>query len=172
MDAIEHYRKLFKYDRWANAEVLHTLRDGSTTEAAGSAGPSAEAVRQALKRLAHIVGAEWIWLARLNLPAHTMSVWPELDLEQCGRQFETLGDAWDGYLAGLDAAGLEKTIDYTNSKGQPWRSRVEDVLAHVVMHSAYHRGQIAVEMRAAGLNPAYTDFIEAVRTGKIEPSSH
>ena len=30
---------------------------------------------------------------------------------------------------------------------------------HVIMHSAYHRGQIAADVRAAGLTPAYTDFI-------------
>jgi uncharacterized damage-inducible protein DinB len=167
VDAIEHFRKLFRYDRWANCEVVQALRDAGAGSGVASAGASGEAVRQALKRLAHIVGAEWLWLARLNLPVQAMDVWPELGLDQCGRHIETVGDAWEGYVAGLDAAGLEKTIDYTNSKGQPWRSRVQDVLMHVVMHSAYHRGQIALEMRAAGLNPAYTDFIQAVRTGKV-----
>ena len=38
---------------------------------------------------------------------------------------------------------------------------------HVLMHSAYHRGQIALEMRAAGMEPAYTDFIQAVRQGLV-----
>jgi uncharacterized damage-inducible protein DinB len=36
------------------------------------------------------------------------------------------------------------------------------------MHSAYHRGQVALEMRAAGHQPAYTDFIHAVRQGFLE----
>jgi uncharacterized damage-inducible protein DinB len=35
------------------------------------------------------------------------------------------------------------------------------------MHSAYHRGQIAADMRAAGFEPVYTDFIHAVRQGYI-----
>ena len=39
---------------------------------------------------------------------------------------------------------------------------------HVLMHSAYHRGQIAADMRAAGLTPAYTDFIHSVRQGFVE----
>jgi uncharacterized damage-inducible protein DinB len=38
----------------------------------------------------------------------------------------------------------------------------------VLFHSAYHRGQIASQMRAAGFTPAYTDFIHAVREGFIE----
>jgi len=38
----------------------------------------------------------------------------------------------------------------------------------VLMHSAYHRGQVALEMRSAGLQPAYTDFIHGVRQGFVE----
>jgi uncharacterized damage-inducible protein DinB len=166
MDAIAYHRRLFRYDRWANGEVVQSLRRPAS--GMGSPGHDGEPLRHGLKLLAHILAAEWLWLARLNLPAEAMAVWPELELDQCGRQVETLGDAWEGYLAGLDADSLDKTIDYTNSKGQPWRSRVEDVLMHVVMHSAYHRGQIALEIRAAGFEPAYTDFIQAVRTGVIE----
>jgi uncharacterized damage-inducible protein DinB len=37
----------------------------------------------------------------------------------------------------------------------------------VLLHSAYHRGQIASFMRASGDTPAYTDFILAVRQGLI-----
>ena len=44
----------------------------------------------------------------------------------------------------------------------------KDVLTHVILHSAYHRGQVALAMRAAGMEPAYTDFIHAVRQGFVE----
>jgi uncharacterized damage-inducible protein DinB len=163
VDAIAHYRKLFRYDCWANHEVIEGLR-------AASAGSDVRAVEPSaivLPRLAHVLAAEWLWLGRLNVRAEAMAVWPELTLEQCARQIETLGGVWQGYLGGLDEAALGTTIDYQNSKAQAWSSRIDDVLTHVVMHSAYHRGQIALEMRAAGLNPAYTDFIQAVRTGKL-----
>lgn len=43
-----------------------------------------------------------------------------------------------------------------------------DILTHVLMHSAYHRGQIASHMRANGKTPAYTDFIHAVRQGFVK----
>ena len=44
---------------------------------------------------------------------------------------------------------------------------MRDILTHVTMHSAYHRGQIAADVRVAGFTPAYTDFIHAVRTGSL-----
>jgi uncharacterized damage-inducible protein DinB len=75
---------------------------------------------------------------------------------------------WKQYLAASTEATLARTVNYKNSKGEPWDSRAEDVLLHVVMHSAHHRGQIAADLRAAGATPAYTDFIHAVRQGLIE----
>jgi uncharacterized damage-inducible protein DinB len=44
---------------------------------------------------------------------------------------------------------------------------VDDVLTHVILHSAYHRGQIASAVRAGGETPAYTDLIHAVRQGLV-----
>jgi uncharacterized damage-inducible protein DinB len=41
-------------------------------------------------------------------------------------------------------------------------------LEHVIMHSVYHRGQIATDVRAAGFSPAYTDFIHVIRHNLIE----
>jgi len=168
VDAISHYRKLLRYDRWANGEVLEALRAASEGSDTHTEAASEEVLQEFLRRLAHILGAEWLWLARLNVPGEAMGVWPELTLEQCARQIEGLGSVWEGYVRELGEAGLSQTIAYKNSKGEPWQSHIDDVLTHVVMHSAYHRGQIALEMRAAGLTPAYTDFIQAVRAGKIE----
>jgi uncharacterized damage-inducible protein DinB len=36
-------------------------------------------------------------------------------------------------------------------------------MAHVIMHQAYHRGQIASDLRAQGDTPAVTDFIHYQR---------
>ncbi len=76
--------------------------------------------------------------------------------------------AWREFLDRMPPDGFADKVEYRNSKGEPWLSRVEDVLTHVLMHSAYHRGQVALEMRASGLEPAYTDFIHAVRKGFVD----
>jgi uncharacterized damage-inducible protein DinB len=64
-------------------------------------------------------------------------------------------------------SSISRRVAYTNSKGEEWTSGVEDILTHVTIHSAYHRGQIASDLRAAGHTPAYTDFIHAVRQGFV-----
>lgn len=117
--------------------------------------------------MGHIVGAEHLWLARLRQEPASLPVWPDLPVEQCAARLGELSDMWHEYLANARPDRLAERVTYTNSKGEEWTSVVEDILTHVTIHSAYHRGQIASDLRAAGQIPAYTDFIHAVRQGFI-----
>jgi len=109
-----------------------------------------------------------LWLERLQRVPQSFVVWPSSTLEDCAALADEMLSAWKNYLTDLPPADFEKQIDYRNSKGEPWSSRVEDVLTHVLMRSAYHRGQVALGLGAAGLLPAYTDFIHGVRQGFVE----
>ncbi len=156
MDFLEHLRRLFNYDDWANRETLRLLKMAEPPPA------------RSQKLLAHIVGAEELWLNRLLAGTRTVEVWPPLTPEECEGRLSDLSRRWGSHLAGMTAEKLSARVAYVNSKGEPWESAVEDVLLHVVLHSAYHRGQIASDMRAAGHTPAYTDFIHGVRQGFVE----
>jgi uncharacterized damage-inducible protein DinB len=118
--------------------------------------------------LAHVAGASWLWHARVLDEPSPLAVWPVLSLARTAEELDAVGAAWDAWLSRLPAAGLDKKVSYTNSKGEPWTSRVEDVLLHVLLHSAHHRGQVAGELRNAGAEPAYTDYVHAVRRGLFE----
>jgi len=143
--------RLFTYDDWANREEAARL-------GAIAAPP------RALRIFAHIVGTEWLWIARLRGSEPRLAVWPELTLEQCVNELDALRDAWSGYL---HEAVFDTVIDYTSSAGGEWSSRAGDVLTHVILHGAYHRGQIATIVRDGGDEPAYTDFIHCTRNGFI-----
>jgi uncharacterized damage-inducible protein DinB len=113
--------------------------------------------------MAHIIGAECLWLARLRNETSPLAVWPELTVEQCGERLSQLEGAWEEYVRGITDSKLAASVTYTNSKGERWTSTVEEILTHVTVHSAYHRGQIASDVRASGRVPAYTDYIHAAR---------
>ena len=149
-----HLSRLLRYDIWANGETLDSLRQGP---------PPA----RSLKWMGHIVGAEYLWLARLREEPAPLPVWPDLAVEQCAAHLGELSGMWHEYLADAGANRVAQRVTYTNSKGEEWTSAMEDILTHVTIHSAYHRGQIASDLRAAGQAPAYTDFIHAVRLGLI-----
>jgi uncharacterized damage-inducible protein DinB len=151
MEFFDYLRNLFVYDHWANREALQSLR------AAGTPPPRSHQL------MAHILGTEYVWLSRIQQQPSPLAVWPDLSLAECDEHIDRLAGVWSDYLASAGAEGITRTVSYRNSKGESWSSSIQDILMHVVMHSAYHRGQIATAVRAAGYTPAYTDFIHAVR---------
>lgn len=153
MNLEQHFARSFAWNAWAHRETLASLEPTRT--------PPAQAVRL----LAHTIGAELLWSARLRGERAPIAVWPELSLAECALRLPELAGTWRAHLVELVPARLEETLAYVNSKGQRHRSSVHDVLVHVVHHGAYHRGQIASLLRAAGAEPAYTDYVQATRTG-------
>jgi uncharacterized damage-inducible protein DinB len=161
---IKGFLRMFAYDYWANRECLAAMR------AAGSVSPDT------VGRMAHILSAQKLWLERILKQRQSMPVWPGSTIEDCMALADEMSSAWRSYLmqfksqlgTQLPPGSLDDQVEYRNSKGEPWSSRAEDVLTHVLFHSAYHRGQIALQMRASGLEPAYTDFIHAVRQGFVD----
>ena len=156
MSLADYMRQQFAYDAWANQEVLASIR--------ASGGENA----RPLQLMSHILAAERVWLERLKQVPQSVTVWPEPDLAQCEAEAAELKKLWFDYLDLITAGDISQAISYKNSKGEAWTSAIGDVLSHVVMHSAYHRGQIASHVRASGQTPVNTDFIHAVRKGLVK----
>ena len=161
MNLADYLRRQFAYDEWANREVLNAIRDAGAKEAGGP--DHAGTNQRSLQLMSHILAAELVWLERLKKQPQSVPVWPEPDLSQCEAQAAKLGGQWLEFLDLITAGDVSQSVSYKNSKGEQWTSTIVDVLTHVLIHSAYHRGQIATHMRAHGQTPAYTDFIHAVR---------
>ena len=156
MDRVAHLRRLFAYDAWANRETAASLR-------AASAPPET-----AVRRFAHVLGTEWLWLSRIRGEPSPMAVWPALSLSEAEREIAKLAEAYEAELVSLSPEGLARRVAYRNSKGEPWESAVDDIFEHVTIHGAHHRGQIVSDLRAAGFEPPYIDFIHAVRKGYVK----
>ena len=155
MNLLESLRRQFVYDEWANQEVLSAMRTTGSDD-------------RSLQLVAHILSAERLWLERIRQQPQSSPVWPKANLDQCEAQAAELGRLWNEYFDSIADSDLPNPVSYKNSKGESWTSTVGDILTHVVMHSAYHRGQIASHMREIGRTPAYTDFIHGVRQGLVK----
>jgi uncharacterized damage-inducible protein DinB len=148
---IDHLDCLFAHLAWADEHVLQSLRDAG------------EDASQAEELFAHILGAELVWLSRIQGRAADVPVWPSLSLDECAALAARVRGEYDRFLSGLDVAEAARMVHYRNSAGFEFDSKVEDILLHVALHGAYHRGQIALLVRAAGSTPAPTDYIAFVR---------
>lgn len=154
-DELSRLERRFAYNNWANREVSAVLSRAKPAPLA------------AWRCLSHVIGAEWLWLGRLQDEPPRSDVWPDLTPASCAREILDLGTSWSLYLDLLNIHALAENVTYANSKGEAFQNSVHDILTHVLLHSAYHRGQVAFEMRRSGFEPGCTDFIHAVRQGWI-----
>ncbi len=146
------FRNLFDYDHWANRETLASL---STVDGDASRGR---------KFFYHILGAQRIWLSRFETPdSPSTEAWPFLTLDEARAALEDLHRRWMGLLDGMTPETITRDLVYRNLKGQEFRLPTQDALMHLVMHSVYHRGQVAAAVRDSGGKPAATDYTVYIR---------
>ena len=139
--------RVFDHNEWADQRVVRALREADAPP------------QDALDLFAHVIGAEIIWLDRIQARPQSSPVWPEADLEAIARTIPELHARFREVLQG----DVSRDVAYTNSAGLNFVTSVRDILTHVALHGAYHRGQIALLLRRAGQTPAPTDFIAFVR---------
>ena len=151
MSALRQLRRLWDHAAWADAAVLSAL------EAQSDPPPAA------IREYAHIVGAEEVWLSRLESRPSTAPVWPDLTLTDIGPLARSVRGGYGAYLAALTDPDIDRGIGYTNSAGLSFITPVGDILLQVMLHGQYHRGKVNQLLRAAGLSPAPVDFIGFVR---------
>jgi uncharacterized damage-inducible protein DinB len=151
----DRFRRWFGYEQDAHAKVLASLATVPADRRDGAEYKRAVAI------FAHLVGARHVWLYRLGaVPDPPAVLFPENpDLAAVAADWEGLRRKWADYLAAATDADLARVFDYRSFDGHPFRNTIEDVLAHLFTHSAYHRGQIATLVKAAGGTPAATDFV-------------
>jgi uncharacterized damage-inducible protein DinB len=143
------WQRLYEHVNWADAKILESLH---------SAGETAPA--QAVKLFTHILGAEKVWLTRLNgEDTSSLPIWPEPSLELCEQLAESNKQALLVLLDKLDERLLGESIIYRDSKGTEHRTELNDVLAHVALHGMYHRGQINLLLRLDDIQPPAVDYI-------------
>jgi len=148
---VDYFKRLFDYDFWANERVLDSME-------ATPALPE-----EALKKISHILAAKAVWLGRISPGVPGLSFETVLSLPESRKWDADLKKAGDDYLAKISDEQLGQKIGYKNLKGMPYENVLSDILAHLVNHGSYHRGQIASLVNKTGGKPAGTDYIGFVR---------
>lgn len=153
METIEKIRQMFIYNDWANHHALEALRAMDS--------PSVRASRV----FGHLLIAEKTWLKRILYDQDTtgFNFWQEMSLSQYEMLVNENRETCAAFLSDCTEEKLDAKATYKNSKGIEYRTTYRDVLTHVLFHSAYHRGQVAIMMREDGGEPAYTDYIVFLR---------
>ena len=141
----QFFKELFEYNHHCNQK----LADIFTGDPAGIS-------EKAVKLYNHILNAHQVWNNRIEPVQAAFGVWqihPDGGLK-------AIGEAnYQHTLHILDKPDLNGIISYTNTKGQTFHNSIRDILFHIINHSTYHRGQIALDFRQNGAAPLATDYI-------------
>jgi len=153
----EDARTLFAYDSWANRRLLEACAALSPEQFTKDLGSSFRSVRDTL---AHIMGAEFLWLERFQGRTATLPS-PEgfADIAALRTRWAQVESDLAAYIGKLTAADLERSFDYRDMKGNPHTSVLWQTLQHLANHSTYHRGQATTLLRQLGAKPIGTDLI-------------
>jgi uncharacterized damage-inducible protein DinB len=151
----ERYRRWFEYEKDSHAKVLEAL------ESAGASARKTKAFRKAVGLAGHIVAARRLWLFRLGAAkdAPTTFFPRGTTLSTLARNLRRMHAAWSDYLARIGEKKIASSFEYRSTEGVRYRDTVEDILTQLHGHSLYHRGQIAMLLRSAGIEPPQTDFV-------------
>lgn len=152
MTALAQLRRLWDHAAWADAVVWAALE-------ALPAGPPVAALRE----YAHVLGAEEVWLARLEQRPARTAVWPDLPMADVRDLARSMREGYTRYLAELANTDLNRGIQYTNTAGRTFTTPIGDILLHVMLHGQYHRGKVNLLLRTSDLAPAPVDYITFVR---------
>ena len=155
---------LFAYDRWANRRILQAVSALTAEEFTRDPGGGFRSVRDTI---VHIVGGEWGWIAFFKEPSHKTTfladLWTRHDTLFTAKAFPDLAavqSKWAEverdqaeFANSVTNASLEKTFPFHATQ-----ISLAHLMQHLVNHSTYHRGQIALLLRQLGAEPVATDF--------------
>ncbi|HEX2091708.1 MAG TPA: DinB family protein [Longimicrobiaceae bacterium] len=158
MSRLSELQELYDYDAWANRRVREAAARLTPEQWTRELGGSFPTVRDTL---AHILAAEWIWLARWRgtSPTGWPAEWDVSDPAKLEARWTEVERDLAGFVAGVGEDDLDRVLAYRSTKGEPFVSPLHQMLRHVVNHSTYHRGQVVHMLRQLGAEAVSTDLI-------------
>lgn len=150
----ESLGRRYRYNAWANETLAGALAHGEPPE-------------KAVHAYGHVQEAEIIWTRRiLGREGANVPLWGKPSLEQAAVWHVEASRAFALILAGILEESLPTTFSYSNSRGTYFTNNVEEILEHVLLHSAQYRGESAGFAVAGGLEVPDLDFIAWLRSGE------
>ena len=158
----DEMRLLYDFNSWAKHRAMDAAGALSMEQFTKPLGNSFSSVRDTL---AHIFGAEWIWLERFQgrSPASLPNAADYADLASLRQSWSEFEPRLLGFVRGLTQADLDRVIEYKTLKFGVYSNPLWQSMQHVVNHGSYHRGQVTTLLRQLGAQPVLTDLMHFYR---------
>lgn len=158
----EEIRQLYDYNSWANQRSVGAAEKLSNEQFTRPMGSSFSSVRDTL---AHIYGAEWIWLERFQgrSPSALPNVNQFHDAQILRETWLELEQRLLSFVAGLTRSDLDRQMEYKTLRFGVYTNPMWQSMLHLVNHGTYHRGQVTTLLRQLGAQPVLLDLMHFYR---------
>jgi len=158
----QEMRLLYDYNAWANHRSLDAASALSEEKFVQAMGSSFGSVRDTL---AHLYGAEWIWLERFQgrSPSSLPDTTQFKNMAELRERWSELETRLLGFVRGLTRTDLERVFEYKTLKFGVYSNPLWESMQHLVNHGTYHRGQVTTLLRQLGAQPMATDLMHFYR---------
>lgn len=164
-------QRMLRYHAW-RVELLCAELDQLDVEALAQPVPGSFPTLGRL--LAHSIGAEQVWHARIararagSDPAPlALPDLPTTNATALAAAWRAAAAQWQALAESLSAPELNQPLHYLNLKGEAFATRLDEILLHVLNHATYHSGQVVLLYRLLGLDGVSTDYIAFTRTEPV-----
>lgn len=151
-------RQLFDYTECANHLALDAAEKLTDEQLRQDVKISHGSI---LGTLAHMAGAEWVWLSRWQGTSPS-EIWNDktfADLAALRARWQQIETERRALLEGLTMDALHADLSYRNIKGDAFSLPLVAQMQHVVNHATLHRGQIVGMIRQLGIAPPAVDLL-------------
>jgi len=152
---------LMRYKMWADAELMRAVLALPSLVAA----PEGAFVTAIIR---HFHTADCVFRAHLlGIPHDYTSANPlePATLAELGPRVAAIDERYVSYTRDLDANDLWQALHVRFTDGDEQLLTRSDILLHVSLHGAYHRGNVGILLRKHGLEPLPDRFTTFLRRG-------
>jgi uncharacterized damage-inducible protein DinB len=155
-------KALYDYNAWANGRAMEATSALSDEQFTKQLGSSFSSVRDTL---AHIFGAEWVWLERFQgrSPGGLPDPGQYADLVSLRTAWLEHETRLLQFVDGLTQEDLNRVMEYKTLKFGTYSNPLWQSMQHLVNHGTYHRGQVTTMLRQLGAQPILTDLMHFYR---------
>ena len=153
---------LYDYNAWANRRALDAASALTNEQFSKPMASSFSSVRDTL---AHIWGAEWVWLERFQgrSPASLPDTAQFTDAASLREKWAEQEARLLAFVGKLKQEDLDRVMEYKTLKFGVYRNPLWQSMQHLVNHGTYHRGQVTTLLRQHGAQPVLTDLMHFYR---------
>ena len=143
----EYLLRLLDYELWADQSIIVSLQSVDNPPA------------RAVKIMGHILSAQLVWLRRIQGHPTTIDPWQYIPLVDMSERAENNHRLLKTHLTSSDDWQPTRIVAYQNSQGESFENSLQDILAQLSHHSAYHRGQVVQLITPQLAQVPTTDYI-------------